>query len=306
VQELQHAAELTGSSIEGIETGTKKMTRFLADIGEGSKPAIKTLETIGLKADDLKGKNLDEQFIAIAEAIAKVKDPILKGDAAMTIFGKTGTALLPMLADGAEGFAKYRKEAHDLGLVMSEEDVKAAADLQDKFDNLEAKMGALQRVAGTVLLPVMSTFADVLLDDVFPAIEKVANMLGTAWENASKFGSALADVTGIGEKTKGLDVGGAVKAGVLSAIPGASQLQALASVADVLGFDSGGVVPGPRGAPQLAMVHGGETILPTHRGATGSVVNITIQGDVLDEPDFVRKVQQALNSGKLRFGGAGY
>ena len=33
----------------------------------------------------------------------------------------------------------------------------------------------------------------------------------------------------------------------------------------VPGFAQGGVVPGPRGAPQLAMVHGGETILPTHR-----------------------------------------
>jgi hypothetical protein len=32
-----------------------------------------------------------------------------------------------------------------------------------------------------------------------------------------------------------------------------------------LAFDDGGIVPGPRGAPQSAIVHGGETILPTHR-----------------------------------------
>lgn len=30
-------------------------------------------------------------------------------------------------------------------------------------------------------------------------------------------------------------------------------------------FDTGGVVPGPRGQPQLAVVEGGETILPTHK-----------------------------------------
>lgn len=30
-------------------------------------------------------------------------------------------------------------------------------------------------------------------------------------------------------------------------------------------FDKGGVVPGPRGAPVTAIVHGGETILPTHK-----------------------------------------
>lgn len=42
------------------------------------------------------------------------------------------------------------------------------------------------------------------------------------------------------------------------------------------GFDSGGVVPGPTGAAQLAVVHGGETILPTHKSGRrggGSIVN---------------------------------
>lgn len=32
-------------------------------------------------------------------------------------------------------------------------------------------------------------------------------------------------------------------------------------------FDSGGVVPGPRGKPRLVVAHGGETILPTHKAA---------------------------------------
>jgi len=32
----------------------------------------------------------------------------------------------------------------------------------------------------------------------------------------------------------------------------------------LLGFDVGGVVPGPKGAPQIVLAHGGETIVPTH------------------------------------------
>lgn len=35
-------------------------------------------------------------------------------------------------------------------------------------------------------------------------------------------------------------------------------------------FDAGGVVPGPVGAPTIALVHGGETILPTHRRGIGA------------------------------------
>ena len=30
-------------------------------------------------------------------------------------------------------------------------------------------------------------------------------------------------------------------------------------------FDHGGIVPGPVGSPQIARVHGGETVLPTHK-----------------------------------------
>ena len=41
------------------------------------------------------------------------------------------------------------------------------------------------------------------------------------------------------------------------------------------GFASGGVVPGPIGAPTLAVVHGGETVIPTKGGAPASV-NISI------------------------------
>lgn len=38
------------------------------------------------------------------------------------------------------------------------------------------------------------------------------------------------------------------------------------------GFDSGGVVGGPRGSAQLVLAHGGETILPTHRMDVGAAL----------------------------------
>lgn len=44
------------------------------------------------------------------------------------------------------------------------------------------------------------------------------------------------------------------------------------------GYQYGGVVPGPRGRPQLAVVHGGETILPTHRGRLTIEIPIYLDG----------------------------
>lgn len=52
----------------------------------------------------------------------------------------------------------------------------------------------------------------------------------------------------------------------------------------VPGFAHGGTVPGPVGMPQLAVVHGGETVTPTGRAGGGGVtVNVTVNGDVVAE-----------------------
>lgn len=62
----------------------------------------------------------------------------------------------------------------------------------------------------------------------------------------------------------------------------------------LMGFDNGGVVGGPRGSAQLAVVHGGETILPTHKkgATTGNVININ--NPVLLDDTMIDRVSQSL------------
>lgn len=55
---------------------------------------------------------------------------------------------------------------------------------------------------------------------------------------------------------------------------------------DIPFFASGGVMPGPRGQHSLAMVAGGETILPTHRSggvAAPQIIQVVLDGRVLGE-----------------------
>lgn len=53
-------------------------------------------------------------------------------------------------------------------------------------------------------------------------------------------------------------------------VGGWNSLKATAKKWGIPGFQTGGVVPGPVGAPQLALVHGGETVTPYRRGGGGS------------------------------------
>jgi len=58
------------------------------------------------------------------------------------------------------------------------------------------------------------------------------------------------------------------------------------------------VVPGPVGSPQLIMAHGGETVIPTHKGGQfGNTVNITINATNAGEAQ--RGVMSALRAAGL-------
>jgi len=71
---------------------------------------------------------------------------------------------------------------------------------------------------------------------------------------------------------------------------------------------SGGIVPGPIGAPQLATVHGGETIIPANESMRGITVNIS--GPLFMEREdqmnqLVDKIRKGIQrEDRLRFGGA--
>ncbi len=66
---------------------------------------------------------------------------------------------------------------------------------------------------------------------------------------------------------------------------------------EILGVGSyalGGVVPGPVGAPQLAIVHGGERIIPTNQTHNAVTVNVNVYGG--DEAKGQRMVLSALRA----------
>jgi len=59
-------------------------------------------------------------------------------------------------------------------------------------------------------------------------------------------------------------------------------------------YDTGGIVPGATGQPQLAVVHGGEEVLTAEEAGTGgrNVFNFTFNGDINDKQEFIRKIRE--------------
>ncbi len=157
-QRYGHAAEVTGSSIEGLGTAIKMMDKVIAGAEAGTKASVKTLGQLGLTIDDIKNKNPDEQFETIALAIAAIPDPAMRSTAAVQMFGRAGTDILPMLAEGADGLKKLT----DAAVVMSDEQVRAGAVLQDSIEHMQASFKGLVNTVGGSVGPTFQGYISIL------------------------------------------------------------------------------------------------------------------------------------------------
>jgi len=142
ITKLAFAAEASGISIEDVEAGFRKWQKTLG-----------TTMLLGMSADD--------QFSSLADTLAEIEDPTERANEAMKLFGKSGTALLPMLEGGAEGLAKLKQQAVDLGVAMDGQAIQSAVEMDDAMDALTGSVTGLGRSIGSALAPMMIELAKV-------------------------------------------------------------------------------------------------------------------------------------------------
>ncbi|MHB1035935.1 MAG: phage tail tape measure protein [Pirellulales bacterium] len=163
LSELGYAAEMSGGDMESLETGLRKMQKTIAGAASGSRSAQDALAKLGIALTTLQDLSPDQQFMLISDRLAKIPNPTQRAAAAMEVFGKSGTRLLPMMAEGARGLDAMRQKARDLGLVMSSEDAAAADAFGDLLDTLWKSMKMGLFAIGSALAPVLSDLAGQLM-----------------------------------------------------------------------------------------------------------------------------------------------
>lgn len=161
---LKYAADQSGASLESLETSIKAMNRVMGEAAGGSKAAQSTLEELGTSVEELLGMNAQQRFMLLSDAIASIQDPGQRAAAAMKVFGKSGTDLLPMLAGGAAGIRDLQRQARDLGLQMSTEDARAAEEFGDRLADLKAAAAGATFTVGAALLPALQRLIKPLIE----------------------------------------------------------------------------------------------------------------------------------------------
>ncbi|MBN2132864.1 MAG: phage tail tape measure protein, partial [Sedimentisphaerales bacterium] len=169
---LGHAANIGGTNINTMEVGIRRMQRSAMDASRGLSTAVEVFDQLGVEVRVAGGelKSTEQLFTESAAALSKIENNTQKAALATMLFGRSGTMLLPMLKDGADGLDAVMQKAHDLGIVMSTEEATAAAVMVDRWTELKGvlKMATVQ--IGSALAPAIESVTESLTETLSPAI----------------------------------------------------------------------------------------------------------------------------------------
>lgn len=172
LQRWKHAADQSGVNVDSFSNGIKKMSGILEDARSGNAKATESLEALGLSIQDFEGLSTEESFDKITAALADMEQGTERNSIGADLLGKTYTEMLPLLNAGSDGIAALKQEADDLGIVMSEDAVKAGVVFGDTLANVKDAAGGLMNQLGSALLPVLQVILDLILAHL-PEIQEI-------------------------------------------------------------------------------------------------------------------------------------
>jgi len=174
VSEMAYAARISGAELKDVETATKRLSKAVVDASAGLATYVRAFDRIGLSAEDLLGLSPEEQFWAVAQALAGIDDQAIRTATAMDLFGRSGTNLFPLLEEGAEGIAELRDRAREMGIVFDEEAAANAEKLNDAMTDMKAAVDGLKYAVAEQLAPALT---DLIQNTIVPAIHDLRNFL---------------------------------------------------------------------------------------------------------------------------------
>lgn len=131
---LQHEVKSLGGEAEAVGRGLGVLNERLSGVGVEADYAEDVLARLGLKAGELAKLPTDQAFRSIADAIARIPDPMQRAAIASALFGADAAALLPALAAGGKGMDEAGNRAKALGLAFSTVDGSQIEDANAKLD----------------------------------------------------------------------------------------------------------------------------------------------------------------------------
>ena len=153
-------AEITkvrGINTKQFQVGLVKLSKTMEAAKGGNDKAAASLAHLGVNQDMIQKGDVAGALTRSADAFALMKSPAEKAATAQALFGKSGQALLPLLASGSAGIQEQMDLVNKYGATIANtKDAKAMVAQQRE---MKYAMDGLKVSVGTALLPVLVSLA---------------------------------------------------------------------------------------------------------------------------------------------------
>lgn len=187
LQRWKYAAAQSGADIGKLEVGIKTLSGYMDDAMNGSKKATDAFAALGISVDDLRNKSQEEIFEEVMKSLGDMEQGATRNAIGADLLGRSYTELLPLLNAGSDGMQELKDRADELGIVMSEEAVKANVTFGDTLQDIKESFGGIVRGLTDSFLPMMQQFADFIVANM-PMIH---DMLGNVFSGLGEAVTAV-------------------------------------------------------------------------------------------------------------------
>jgi len=156
-QEWDAVLQHSGTSIDSLKRG---MTTLSKQASEGAEE----FEKLGISQDQLANMSQEELFGAVIEGLQKMESGTERTVTAQKLLGGSAKELGALLNTSAEDTQKMKDRVNELGGVMSDDAVKAAARYQDSLQDMQTAFSGISRNIMSDFLPSMATVMDGLTE----------------------------------------------------------------------------------------------------------------------------------------------
>ena len=167
---IDKMSQKMGMSAEGYQewdfimqhcgTSMETMKASMKTLANAASTGSEAFDQLGISQEQIANMSQEELFNATIAALQNVEDETTRTYLAGQTLGRGATELGALLNTSAEDTEAMRQQVHDLGGVMSDDAVKAAAAYKDSLQNLQTSISGLKNNMSAELLPAVTQVMD--------------------------------------------------------------------------------------------------------------------------------------------------
>ena len=192
-QEMDAVLKHSGTSMESLKASMKTMAT-------AAQQGNEAFQALGISEEEVASMSQEDLFNAVITGLQNMEEGTERTYLASQLLGRGATELGALLNTSAEETQAMKDRLHELGGVMSDEDVKAAAQFQDSLQDMQTGFEGMQRKLVSGFLPSMSKVMDGM-GDLFAGnnekgLESLSDGVNEFIDNLSNLAPSLLSVGG--------------------------------------------------------------------------------------------------------------